>query len=177
MLKKGIILQVIRRRHQNNTDMFVYLHSPSGDTNVLALALGIIRDHKERVFYDYGNGNHPRSIWLSSLEMDENHRDALIGFHSFTGTDFISAFFRKGKKRCWSIMQSDDCFIQAFTVPGSNWNIDQNVECLLEEYVLFSLGRKEIICEWIKILHLPKKNMNERISSLILNWSHDVSHR
>ena len=157
--------------------MFVYLHSPSGDTNVLALALGIIRDHKERVFYDYGNGNHPRSIWLSSLEMDENHRDALIGFHSFTGTDFISAFFRKGKKRCWSIMQSDDCFIQAFTVPGSNWNIDQNVECLLEEYVLFSLGRKEIICEWIKILHLPKKNMNERISSLILNWSHDVGHR
>ena len=79
--------------------------------------------------------------------MDENHRDALIGFHSFTGTDFISAFFRKGKKRCQSIMQSDDCFIQAFTVPGSNWNIDQNVECLLEEYVLFSLGRKEIICE------------------------------
>ena len=46
----------------NNTDMFVYLRSRSGDTNILVLALGIIRDHKERVFYDYGNGNHPRSI-------------------------------------------------------------------------------------------------------------------
>ena len=46
----------------NNTDMFVYLRSPSGDTDILVLALGIIRDHKERVFYDYGNGNHPRSI-------------------------------------------------------------------------------------------------------------------
>ena len=46
----------------NNTDMFVYLRSRSGDTNILVLALSIIRDHKERVFYDYGNGNHPRSI-------------------------------------------------------------------------------------------------------------------
>ena len=46
----------------NNTDMFVYLRSRSGDTNILVLALSIIRDHKERVFFDYGNGNHPRSI-------------------------------------------------------------------------------------------------------------------
>ena len=46
----------------NHTDMFVYQRSRSGDTNILVLALGIIRDHKERVFYDYGNGNHPRSI-------------------------------------------------------------------------------------------------------------------
>ena len=104
----------------NNTDMFVYLHSPSGDIDILVLALGIIRDHKERVFYDYGNGSYRRSIWLSSLEMDENHRDALIGFHSFTGTDYTSVFFRKGKKRCWSVMQSNDRFIQAFTVLGSN---------------------------------------------------------
>ena len=88
----------------------------------------IIRDRKERVLYDYGNGGHRRSIWLSSLEMDENHRDALIGFHSFTGTDHTSAFFRKGKKRCWSVMHSDDRFIEAFNVIGSNWNIDQNLE-------------------------------------------------
>ena len=31
--------------------------------------------------------------------MDENHRDAHIGFHSFAGTDYTSAFFKKGKKR------------------------------------------------------------------------------
>ena len=104
----------------NNTDMFVYLHSPSGDIDILVLALGIIRDHKERVFYDYGNGSYRRSIWLSRLEIDENHRDALIGFHSFTGTDYTSAFFRKGKKRCWSVMQSDDPFIQTITVLGSS---------------------------------------------------------
>ena len=50
----------------NNTDMFVYLRSPSGDTDIPVLALSIIRDHKERVFDDYGNGNDRRSIWLSN---------------------------------------------------------------------------------------------------------------
>ena len=151
MLKKGIILQVIRKRHQNNTDMFVYLHSPSGDTNVLALALGIIRDHKERVFYDYGNGNHRKFIWLSSLEMDENHRDTVIGFHSFTGTDYTSAFFRKGKKRCWSVMQSD-------TVLGSNWNIDQNLECLLEEDVCSLYGEKKLSVNEVRFCIFQKKH-------------------
>ena len=112
----------------NNTDMFVYLRSPSGDTDILVLALGIIRDHKERVFYDYGNGDQRRFIWLSSLKMDENHRDALIGFHSITGTDYTSAFFRKGKKRCWSAKQSDDHFIQAFNILGSNWMVAMLME-------------------------------------------------
>ena len=77
----------------NSPYMFIYLRLPSGDTNILILALDIIRHHKERVFYDYGNGDHRRSIWLSSLEMDENHRDALNCFHSFTGTDYTSTFF------------------------------------------------------------------------------------
>ena len=90
------------------------------------------------------DGDHLRSIWLSSLEMDENHRDALIGFHSFTGTDYTSAFFRKGKKRCCSVIQSDDRFIQAFTVLGSNWNIDQNLKCFLEEYVCSLHGEKKL---------------------------------
>ena len=89
----------------SNTGIFAYLRSPFHDTNILVLALGIFRDHKERVFYDYGNGHHKRSILLSSLGMDENHRDALIGFHSFNGTNYTSAFFRKGKKRFWSVRQ------------------------------------------------------------------------
>ena len=135
----------------NNTDMFVYLRSPSGDTDILVLALGIIRDHKERVFYDYGNGNHRKFIWLSSLEMDENHRDTVIGFHSFTGTDYTSAFFRKGKKRCWSVMQSD-------TVLGSNWNVDQNLECLLEEDVCSLYGEKKLSVNEVRFCIFQKKH-------------------
>ena len=46
----------------DNTEMFVYLRFRSGDTNIFVLAPGIIREHKERVFYDYRNSDHRRSI-------------------------------------------------------------------------------------------------------------------
>ena len=69
---------------------------------------------------------------------------------------FFPAFFRKGKKRSWSVMQSDDGFIQAFTVLRSNWNIDQNLECLLEEYVCSLYGEKKLSVNEV-ILHLSKK--------------------
>ena len=41
-------------------------------------------------------------------------------------------------------MQSDDRFIQVFTIPGSNWNIEQNLECLLEEYVCSLYREKKL---------------------------------
>ena len=94
--------------------------------------------------------------------MDENQRDALIGFHSVTGTDYTSAFFRKGKKRCWSVMQSNDRLIQAFTVLGSNWNINQNLECLLEEYVCSLYEEKKLSVNEVRFYIFQKKKMNER---------------
>ena len=67
-------------QEEADVDIFVYLRSPFCDTNILVLALGIFRDHKERVFYDYGDDHRKRSILLSSLEMDENRRDSLLFF-------------------------------------------------------------------------------------------------
>ena len=105
--------------------------------------------------------------------MDENHRDVLIGFHSFTGTDYTSAFFRKGEKRCWLAKQSDDHFIQAFDILGSNWNIGQNLECLLEEYVCSLYGEKKLSVNEIRFYIFQnkqkEKKMNKGISSLIFH--------
>ena len=100
--------------------------------------------------------------------MDENHRDALIGFHSFTGTDYTSAFFRKGEKRCWSSKQSDECFIQAFDILGSNWNIGQNLECLLENYVCSLYREKKLSVNEIRfyIFQKKKKKKNEQENKL-----------
>ena len=102
--------------------------------------------------------------------MDENQRDVLIGFHSVTGTDYTSTFFRKGKKRRWSVMQSDYPFIQTITVLGSSWNIDQNLECILEEYVCSLYGEKKLSVNEVRFyIFQKKKKMNERISSLIFH--------
>ena len=83
------------------------------DTDILVLLIGMIGRHKrfseeripyERIIMDCGEGNERRlaDVTQISTELEEIHGGlsaAVIGFHSFTGSDFTSAFFGKGKKR------------------------------------------------------------------------------
>ena len=58
-------------------------------------------------------------------------------------------------------MQSDDCFIPAFTVLGSNWNIDQNLECLLEEYVCSIYEERILSVSEVRFYILQKNRERE----------------
>ena len=78
----------------------VCIRSPSGDTDILVIAIGLIRANP-RVLVDSGNGDHRRKVWLDSITLSEVQQSALIGFHAFSGNDYISAFFRsfgRGKR-------------------------------------------------------------------------------
>ena len=35
------------------------------------------------------------------MKINEQGKEALIGFHAITGNDYISSFFGKGKRKCW----------------------------------------------------------------------------
>ena len=76
-----------------NSSHKAVLRSPSGDTDIIILALVLINV----VYMDYGNGNRRKGFWLNDIILKQNERKALIGFHSFTGNDFVPAFFKKGK--------------------------------------------------------------------------------
>ena len=65
----------------------------SGDTDIFVTALGTIAQ-RSRVKFDYGNGSNRKEIWLDQINLRADRRQALIGFHSFTGNDYVSAFFR-----------------------------------------------------------------------------------
>ena len=43
--------------------------------------------------------------------MEYDHRKALIGFHSFTGNDYVSTFLRKCKSVCGRTMIKSDEFV------------------------------------------------------------------
>ena len=77
----------------------VVIRSPSGDTDIFVIALSLIEE-KSRVKFDYGNGDNRKEVWLDEIILPTDHCKALIGFHSFTGNDYISSFFRKGKAVC-----------------------------------------------------------------------------
>ena len=72
------------------------LRSPSGDTDLLVLAVALLSEFKARVYFDSGVGDQRKFLWIGGIDMPEQHVKALTGFHAFTGNDYASSFFRKG---------------------------------------------------------------------------------
>ena len=97
----------------------IVLRSPSGDTDITALVVALI-DDRNRVLYDYGNGDNGKIFWLNSINISEKQRSAIIGFNSLTGNDHVSSFFRKGKKRCWEVAIKNSSFLAAFAKLGDH---------------------------------------------------------
>lgn len=65
---------------------------------------------------EVGVGKNQRFINVTQLHkaLGTNLSAALPAFHAFTGCDFNPAFFRKGKKRPFSIMTNSEEFTECF---------------------------------------------------------------
>lgn len=123
----------------------VVVRNPSGDTDICVLLLGLIPNHHMyRVWYDYGTGSKRKAVWLNKFDVNLDHKSALIGFHSFTGNDYNSAFFRKGKKVCWNTMLKSQSFLNFFSTLGDSWEINDDSISLAEEYLcrLYGASKK-----------------------------------
>ena len=88
-----------------------------------------------KIFIDYGNGKNLKAIKLSNVNMATDLKLALVGFHAFTGNDYISSFFTKGKTASWKKMAKDEKYIQGFQEFGMSWKVTQEIFEVLEELV------------------------------------------
>jgi len=68
------------------SDGNVCIRSPSGDTDILVIAIGLI-PASPRVLVDSGNGDNKKKIWLDSIPLTAEQQKALIGFRAFSGND------------------------------------------------------------------------------------------
>ena len=100
-------------------------------------------NYQNRVFLDYGTGNHSKGLWLCDIELSDSEKECLIGFHVFTGNDYISSFFRKGKRACWKIIEKNPKFIEVFALLSSSWSPQDEVYDGLGEYVCRLYGYKK----------------------------------
>ena len=73
----------------------VVLRSPSEDTDIMALALALISD-LTNLFMDYGNGKNRKRLSLGEIRL-QSEKEALIGFHSFTGNDYIPLYSERAR--------------------------------------------------------------------------------
>ena len=91
---------------------------------------------------DYGAGEHRHILRLNSIDMNDEKKLALLGFHAFTGNDYISSFFRRGKEKSWKIVEKYSRFMTMFASLGDTWDLSEANTMLLEEFVCILYGGK-----------------------------------
>eukprot|EP00794_Sanderia_malayensis_P014842 gene14842-biopygen11931 len=121
---------------------YVVVRSPSADIDILVILLSIMTS-QTYVYLDFGTGIHRKGMILSDIEIDECKKSSLIGFHAFTGNDYVSSFFRKGKAACWKVVNNNEKCVATFNSLGSSWNITEETMNGIEEYVCLLYGFRQ----------------------------------
>ena len=84
----------------------VLVRSPSGDVDINVLfIITLFPEKADRVYLDYGTGKSRKILKLSLVDIPDYLRAALVGFHAFTGNDYVSAIFWKSKRVCWKLIE------------------------------------------------------------------------
>ena len=109
----------------------------------------------------YGSGNNKKRCWLKDFALNQANSSALLGLHAFTGNDFVSSFFRKGKLKCWKTLQKFSKFEDCFSQLGAEWDLSDSLFNELEKYVcnLYGYGEKNI--NKVRWLLFQKKHAKE----------------
>lgn len=148
----------------------VSIRSPSGDTNILVIAIGLITQ-TSRVFVGSGNGNIRRRTWLHSIHVNENQCKTLIGCNVFSGNDYLSAFFRKGKQLFWKKIPRRKAFYPVSSklevVEIYHTIFDQELKSLL---VNSTHQTSQVLMKWVFRI-LRKSNSCQSRSSISPSYS------
>ena len=119
----------------------VAIRSPSADTDIFVIAVDLLAS--PRVYLDFGIGKHRKGLWLEKIQISDELKKCLVGFHAFTGNDYVSSFFRKGKSTCYKVMKENNEFREAFASLGDNWNVTEEISAELEKFVCTLYGYNE----------------------------------
>ena len=123
-----------------NQEKNVIVKSPSGDVDITVIMISKLFNNASRVFWTMVQGFIEKRCGSQMLIYLNREKKCFIGFHAFTGNDYISSFFRKGKTACWKIVEKNSKFVEVFASLGCSWNLQDNVFNSLEEYVCYLYG-------------------------------------
>ena len=112
----------------------VMVGSPLGDIDILVLFL-LHQFENITVLIDNDVGKNKKIIDMSSTFLCGNKHKAVAGMHSFSGNDYLSSFFRKGKKvMCKLILQSEE-FIETFSDLGLFTSMTEEVNESFKKFI------------------------------------------
>ena len=111
----------------------IVVRSASADIDIAVLLS--CHQFRCKLFLDNGSQKNRRIFDLNDIAIPEKNKAALIGVHAFSGNDYVSCFFRKGKKTCWNTCLKSDLFISVFENLGASLLVSDEVEKSLGKYV------------------------------------------
>ena len=100
----------------------IMVRSPSGDTDILTL-FGPHDFRDAKIFIDNGTGKNGTIIEVTSSQLSAEEKKALIGVHTFSGNDYVSSFFWKGKSAFWKLALKKHEFLQLFGKLGLEFRV------------------------------------------------------
>ena len=95
-------------------------------------------DYKEHIVLDNGVGNSRKLIWLGSIDISSSTRNSLLGFHAFTGNDYVSSLF-KVKVFAGKFLQRYSNFESPLSVLDNTVELEDDLFRKLEEFVVLHL--------------------------------------
>ncbi len=117
----------------------IMVRSPFGDIDILALFIG--HDFPDiKVLVDNGTGKTRKILDITSSELSEKEKKALIATHAFSGNDYVSSFFRKGKQAFWKAVLKNGSFVELFSQLGSQQVAGEELLKGLEIFICFLYG-------------------------------------
>ena len=132
----------------------------------MILALALIA-HQEKVYMDHGSGKRRKGTWLADITLNEDERMAIVGFHAFTGDDYLPAMFRRGKKRCWDATKKSAMFLNTFKELVRDWELTDEIVTTLEEYVCSLYGSKKNTVNSTRFdMFMKKQNQESKVVDL-----------
>ena len=135
----------------------VSIHVSSDYTDVLPVTLVHLYEYKEKTYIIDSYWQHnKKKISLSSFVFEDKIINSLIGFHAFTGNNYIISFYRKGKAAFFKILQGSSKFQSMFAALGNKleyiwWHFKKTGRISMS-YLRYVRKRCECSSVW-EILH------------------------
>ena len=92
------------------------------------------------MIYDSGTGAGRKIVQMSNVEIEEDNRNSLIGFHVFTRCDYIFSFLHIGKTASLKTMNHKSRFKEVMTRLGENDSVDDDLCRTLGKFVSTMCG-------------------------------------
>ena len=125
-----------------NPNKYMIIRSHSGNVDINVVLVSLITCCADKVFADVNTGKNRKVLRLLDVKLSTYEKEALVGFHVFTGNDYVSSFFGKGKQKCWKVLKNDSRYINAFKSLGLTSDLNAETFKMLESYVRRLYGRK-----------------------------------